>query len=240
MYWLGPFEYRSKQELLERLKHFVRTADIGEVIHPVAIQKLRLLLALHPDADRKIGVGVDHFRIDRNDLAGQGLRVVRLDGSTDNFSYKRCVTGVAQSHHGKVCEALRFVVRPQLDAFRAGLVWPVRCGITGSIIAHANDLHIDHKVAFWRLLEQFCHAYQIDLPSLEVSGSGMELVLVDHDVAHAFSAFHLAHAQLQPASRLANVVKGGRSSAAVYDGRSALHARSFSGVKLGTTSDKLM
>lgn len=71
MYWLGPFEYRSKQELLDRLKHFVRTADIGQVTHPVAIQKLHLLLAFYLDADRKVGVGVDHFRIDRNELAGR-------------------------------------------------------------------------------------------------------------------------------------------------------------------------
>ncbi|POA28517.1 hypothetical protein C1884_00125 [Pseudomonas sp. GW460-R15] len=34
--------------------------------------KLHLLLALHPDAERKIGVGVEHFRIERNELAGVG------------------------------------------------------------------------------------------------------------------------------------------------------------------------
>lgn len=82
MYWLGPFEYPSKQALIDRLKHFLRTADLGQVTQPVAVQKLHLLLELHPDAQRKIGVGVDHFRIDRNELAGRGLRVVRLDSSS--------------------------------------------------------------------------------------------------------------------------------------------------------------
>ncbi|MEE4075177.1 DCL family protein [Pseudomonas viridiflava] len=211
MYWLGPFEYPSKQALLDRLKHFLRTADLGQVTQPVAVQKLHLLLELHPDAQRKIGVGVDHFRIDRNELAGRGLRVVRLDGSNDSFSYKRCITGVTQSHHGKVCEALRFAVRPQLDDFRARLVWPVACAITGEEIAHVNDLHIDHKVAFWRLLERFCHEERIDLPSLAVMGNGVTLALVDHAITEAFVAFHLINAQLQPASRLANVLKGGRA-----------------------------
>ncbi|NAT15128.1 DUF3223 domain-containing protein [Pseudomonas syringae pv. actinidifoliorum] len=211
MYWLGPFEYPSKQALLDRLKHFLRTADLGQVTQPVAVQKLHLLLELHPDAHRKIGVGVDHFRIDRNELAGRGLRVVRLDGSSDSFSYKRCITGVTQSHHGQVCEALRFAVRPQLDAFRASLVWPVACAITGKEIAHANDLHIDHKVAFWRLLERFCHEERIDLPSLDVTGNGVTIALVDHAITEAFVAFHFINAQLQPASRLANVLKGGRA-----------------------------
>ncbi|AIN58595.1 DUF3223 domain-containing protein [Pseudomonas soli] len=209
MYWLGPFEYSSKQELLARLKHFIRTADVGRITHPIAEQKLRLLLALHPDAHRKIGVGVDHFCLERNLLAGRGLRLVRFDGTTDSFSYKRCITGVTQSHYGKVCEALRFAVRPQLDVFRASLVWPVNCAISGASIAHPNDLHIDHKVAFWRLLDQFFVEYQVDLTSLRVVGNGMTLTLADTQIREAFVDFHLRCAQLQPTSRQANLSKGG-------------------------------
>jgi hypothetical protein len=210
MYWLGPFEYSSKQALLDRLKHFVRTADLGRITHPIAIQKLHLLLAMHPEADRKIGVGVDHFLLERNALAGRGLHVVRLDGTTDTFSYKRCVTGVTQSHHGKVCEALRFAVRSQLDTFRAGLVWPVTCAITHTEIAHPNDLHIDHEIPFWRLLEGFCSEHQVDLTALEVTGNGETLELVDGEVVTAFVAYHQRHAQLQPTCRKGNVWKGGR------------------------------
>lgn len=210
MYWLGPFEYASKQALLVRLKHFIRTADVGRITHPVAEQKLHLLLALHPDSRRKIGVGVDHFCLERNLLAGRGLRLVRVDGTSDSFSYKQCITGVPQSPHGKVCEALHFAVRPQLDIFRANLVWPLNCAITGTAIAHPNDLHIDHKVAFWRLLDQFCSEHQVDLPSLKVVGNGMTLALADTEISEAFVSFHLLNAQLQPTSRQANLCKGGR------------------------------
>ncbi|MEE1923631.1 DCL family protein [Pseudomonas sp. 148P] len=210
MYWLGPFEYPSKQALLDRLKHFIRSADLGQINHPVAVQKLHLLLALHPEADRKIGVGVDHFRLERNQLAGRGLRLVRFDGTSDSFSYKRCITGVTQSHHGKVCEALRFAVRPQMEAFRESLEWPVKCAIKGVEIAHPNDLHIDHKVAFWRLLEQFCSEHEIELPNLQVVGNGMTLALANRQVTEAFIEYHHHHAQLQPTCREANVWKGGR------------------------------
>ncbi|WP_201165022.1 DUF3223 domain-containing protein [Pseudomonas sp. S60] len=210
MYWLGPFEYASKQALLDRLKHFIRTADAGRITHPLADQKLRLLLALHPDAERKIGIGVDHFCLERNTLAGRGLRLVRVDESVDSFSYKRCITGVQQSHHGKVCEALRFAVRPQMDSFRAGLQWPIYCAITGDEIVHPNDLHVDHKIPFWRLLEEFCRAYQVDLRTLEVIGNGMCLALTDCEIQMAFVDFHLHHAQLQPTRMQANVKKGGR------------------------------
>ncbi len=210
MYWLGPFEYASKQALLDRLKHFIRTGDVGRITHPVAVKKLHLLLALHPDAERKIGVGVDHFCLERNLLAGRGLHLVRVDGSTDSFSYKRCINKVKQSHHGKVCEALRFAVRPQMDSFRAGLQWPINCAITGDQIAHPNDLHVDHRLPFWRLLDEFCRIYRIDLRNLEVIGNGMGLALADCEIQKAFVDFHQHHAQLQPTSRQANVLKGGR------------------------------
>ncbi|EMB9880709.1 DUF3223 domain-containing protein [Pseudomonas aeruginosa] len=50
------------------------TASVGKVSHKTAIQKLHLLIALHPDAERKIGSGIDHFKVERNVLgAGQDL-----------------------------------------------------------------------------------------------------------------------------------------------------------------------
>jgi len=209
MYWLGPFEYRSKQALLNGLKAYLRTAPLGKVTHELAIQKLHLLLALHPDAERKIGAGIDHFRIARNELSGRGFRLVRSDGSEETFSYTKCITGITQSPYGKACEALRFAVRPQLDVFRSQLVFPARCAITGDPIVHPNDLHVDHKTPFWRLLAQFCKAHQVDLSTLQTTGNGMTLALVDRRITDAFVAYHLKHARLQASCRAANIRKGG-------------------------------
>ena len=211
MYWLGPFEYSSKQELLSRLKRYLATAPTGRVTHPAAVQTLHLLIAQHPDAERKIGPGIDHFRVARNALgAGQGLWLVRRDGTQASFSYKRCITGVQQSAYGKTCEALRFAVRPQLMAFRDTLTLPVTCALSGQEILKREDLHIDHKVPFWKLLQAFAKARQLDLSELETTGSGETLALVDQDITRAFIAFHLTQAQLQPSSKTANADKGGR------------------------------
>lgn len=209
MYWLGPFEYRTKQALLDGLKMYLRSAPLGRVTHRVAIQKLHLLLALHPDAERKVGSGVDHFLIARNELSGRGFRLVRPDGTEETFSYSKCITGVSQSPYGKVCEALRFAVRPQLDAFRAQLIFPTRCAISGEPIVHPNDLHVDHKTPFWRLLAQFCKTHQVDLSALQTTGNGMGLALVDRGTTAAFVAYHLKHAKLQASCKAANLRKGG-------------------------------
>ncbi len=211
MYWLGPFEYQSKQALRDELKSYLRTTPLGRVSDKVAMQKLCLLLALHPDAQRKVGAGVDHFRIERNALgSGRCIRLVRNDGSEDTFSYKRCITGAPQSPHGKVCEALRFAVRSQLKAFRDSVSMPAKCAISGGDIVHLNDLHIDHEPPFWRLLDLFSQHHQIDLSLLETVGNGETLALVDVDVSRAFEAFHREHAHLQPSCKDANVEKGGR------------------------------
>lgn len=210
MFWLGPFEYKSKKELLDRLKDYLQKAPAGVITNKLAVKKLHLLLAMHPDADRKIGVGIDHFRIERNALgAGKGIWLVRVDVSEDTFSYKRCITGVVQSSHGKVCEALRFAVRPQLAAFRDALALPVLCAASGVIITERKDLHIAHREPFWILLERFCQDRKVDLTKLETFGSGEKLTLVDQNISSAFAQYHRLHAELQPLLKAANVAKGG-------------------------------
>jgi len=75
-----------------------------------------------------------------------------------------------------------------------------------------RDLHIDHKVPFWKLLQSFAEAQQVDLSLLDTVGSGETLALVDQEISKAFEAFHLTHAELQPSSKTANALKGGRLS----------------------------
>ncbi|MGF6208601.1 DCL family protein [Pseudomonas frederiksbergensis] len=212
MFWLGPFEYKSKKELLDRLKDYLQNAPIGVITNKLAVKKMHLLIVMHPEASRKIGVGIDHFKIVRNALgAGRGIKLVRTDGSEDGFSYKRCITGVIQSPHGKVCAALRFAVRSQLIAFRDALGMPVKCAVSGAIITDRKNLHIDHREPFWILLERFCEDRQVDLTTLETYANGENLALVNQKVSSEFEEYHRLHAELQPLLKATNVAKGGRT-----------------------------
>lgn len=102
--------------------------------------------AVHPNAERKIGLGIDHFKIVRNVRgAGQGIHIVRTDCSEEPFSYKRCISGVVQSAHGKVCEALRFAVQPQLKRYRDSITLPVECKLSGLPVERRRDLYIDRS-----------------------------------------------------------------------------------------------
>ncbi|MBR0683353.1 DCL family protein [Roseomonas eburnea] len=49
------------------------------------------LLKRHPQADEKIGCGIDHFEVQEADYDTQCFRVVRTDGTWERFSFHVCV-----------------------------------------------------------------------------------------------------------------------------------------------------
>lgn len=104
-------------------------------------------------------------------------------------------------------------MRSQLIAFRDALGMPVKCAESGAIITDRKDLHIDHNEPFWILLERFCQDRQINLTTLEATGNGENLALVDQQVSSEFEEYHRLHAELRPLLKAANVAKGGRRGA---------------------------
>lgn len=105
---------------------------------------------------------------------------------------------------------MRFAVRPQMREFREALDLPVQCSESSVGIIDHKDLHIDHKVPFWVLLEHFSQDFQVDLSALRTEGNGETLELIDREVANAFYQYHRHNAELQPTLKAVNVAKGGR------------------------------
>lgn len=53
---------------------------------------LEALLRLHTEAEQKVGVGIGHFEVMTADYGTKCFRIVRIDGSSDDFSYIHCIT----------------------------------------------------------------------------------------------------------------------------------------------------
>ena len=51
------------------------------------------LLKRHPEYAQKVGCGVHHFEVIAAEYGAQCFRIVRLDNSSDSFSYPACVSG---------------------------------------------------------------------------------------------------------------------------------------------------
>lgn len=126
---------------------------------------------------------------------------------------KACIDGQIVTNRLRALEALRFSVRQQRNEFRDSISLPARCSISDRIISNRAELHIDHKVPFWKLVAQFCRENGIDLNSLSTVGNGEELKLSDDIIQLKFQGFHKTNAKLQPTHKEVNIQMGGKFDA---------------------------
>jgi hypothetical protein len=54
---------------------------------------LLALLSKHPDAVKKIGVGVKHFTVEKSIGGTQCFYITRVDGTREDFSFGKCLKG---------------------------------------------------------------------------------------------------------------------------------------------------
>ena len=69
-------KYRPKQRVLE--------SDAAD---------LAALLQRHSEYENKVGVGIDYFEVMSAEFGTQCFRVVRVDGTGEDFSYSHCIAG---------------------------------------------------------------------------------------------------------------------------------------------------
>lgn len=211
MFQLGPYAYASKDELKCKLKSFLQQMPEGIISQPANVEKLHYLICLHPRAQEKMGCGISHFEVARNRQgSGSSLVVVRTDGTSERFSYKACIDGQTVSNRAKALEALRFSVRSQMIEFRSTVQLPAICAISQRTITSREDMHIDHKIPFCVIVQDFCSKHGFNLGHLLTRGNGETLQLEDSKCQQEFQRFHRVHAQLQATSKAANLEKGAK------------------------------
>lgn len=54
---------------------------------------LAALLVRHSEYQQKVGIGIDHFEVMRAEFGTQCFRVVRIDGTGEDFSFLHCIAG---------------------------------------------------------------------------------------------------------------------------------------------------
>ena len=52
---------------------------------------LAALLERHSEYEEKVGIGIDHFEVMSAKYATQCFRIVRTDGTGEDFSYRHCL-----------------------------------------------------------------------------------------------------------------------------------------------------
>lgn len=88
---LGEMRFEKKGDALIEVRRTLQRYSLGQRVLSEDEDLLRALLARHPNAAGKIGVGVDHFMVRSADYGTRCFWVVRTDGTTERFSYKECL-----------------------------------------------------------------------------------------------------------------------------------------------------
>ena len=90
---LAAKHFEKKGDAAEYLRSMLNRYDLGDKVGSEDAKVLRAALALHPDAEEKIGCGISHFSVRSAVYGKRCFWVNRLDGTTDDFSYKSCIYG---------------------------------------------------------------------------------------------------------------------------------------------------
>jgi uncharacterized protein DUF3223 len=171
---------------------------------------LRDLIQLHPDAVEKIGTGIDHFTIKRDDKTGKTRHflITRIDGSFADFSWHCCIDG--RNWRSEAIQTLRDAVADDIIAFRNAKfdLGDVRCAVRGELLS-METADIDHTppLTFMRLVEEWLSLRGIRLEDIRL-GPSRDLQVVyefaDQELGDSWRAFHRDKAVLRIVSKTVN------------------------------------
>ena len=88
---IGGVDFPRKGDALEHLRVMLWRYSPGDRVGEDDAAFLKAALPRHPEANEKIGAGVDHFLVRSDEYGKQCFWVVRTDSTTDRFSYKSLV-----------------------------------------------------------------------------------------------------------------------------------------------------
>jgi hypothetical protein len=87
---VGALSFAKKGDANDFFKKILYKYELGDKVSANDAMHLTSLLAMHPEAGEKIGVGIESFSVRAADYGTRCFWVNRLDGTTEKFSFKAC------------------------------------------------------------------------------------------------------------------------------------------------------
>ena len=90
---VGGKSFRTQAEAKSFIKELLNSQPLKQPIPDPHHSFLCALVALHPRASEKIGVGIKHFTVEPAAHGTRCFYITRIDGSRDDFATGKCVRG---------------------------------------------------------------------------------------------------------------------------------------------------
>ena len=212
---IGRFEFPTKTAAKEHARRVLWSTPRGMRLFGDDAEFAISLAEIHPDAEKKIGVGIGFVSVGTAEYNAPCFQITRLDGSVANFSYKTAMDG-QPNHRSRVKTAMWWTIDPQIRSFRREqfAAHPAyRCEETGILITDTPGTEVDHvNPTFAQLTEEYAAGVggfdAIGLCSTDAHpGLALE---VHHRVG--FWQFHAERALLQLVHRQGNIARARRAS----------------------------
>jgi hypothetical protein len=108
-----------------------------------------------------------------------------------------------------LCAACRNIITPQIEAFRASKELPAVCPLSGRVLRHWGEIHIDHAhPPFVSLVRAWLEEEGLTAEGVKVSGARNNKTLTSETLRRSWYDYHALKAVLQLSYKKANLSKG--------------------------------
>jgi hypothetical protein len=201
---IGKQVFPTKKEALNHFKMILNSYDIGDFLNEGDLKDVLSLLEMHPEIKEMIGVGISNVRVSRAQYNTKSFELVRIDGSTEFFSYTKRINA-PKTDFAKFSEACRKSIQKDLRNVKLSYFekfskkGKVKCQETGKYAIY-EELTVDHRQpnTFSVIVDRFIELNGINLKNIkyiEVDGETNELE--DKVLEEKFKQYHKEKANLR-------------------------------------------
>lgn len=201
---IGEIEFVTKKEALTHYKTILNAYDFGEELTKNDFNDLMVLLETHPRVKEKIGVGIDKVRIAKVQYNTKSFELVRIDGSTEFFSYTKRINA-PKTNFTKFREACRQAIQDDLRSVKLDYFdknskkGQVKCQESNEL-AKYEELNVDHRQpnTFSVIVDRFIELNNLDIEKVEyIQVDGGPNELKDDRLKQDFRKYHQDKATLR-------------------------------------------
>ncbi len=201
---IGRHEFLTKKEALNYYKEILNAYDFGQSLNQSDFKEILDLLETHPRKEEKIGVGIKQIRIAKLKYQTKAFELVRLDDSTEYFSYTKRINA-PRTNSTRFSEACRKAIQEDLRNVKQSYFdkhskkGKVKCQETKELLTW-EQLNIDHRQpnTFSVILDRFIELNKINLDKIEyVEIDGECNELADLELKQKFIEYHREKANLR-------------------------------------------
>lgn len=199
-------QFNTQKEAISFFKDMLNSYQDGQELTPEDSSILFELLQRHPEAEEKIGVGIENFYRDRSatkEHPTSCFHIERIDKSYTDFSYITCIKGYIPTSYQHFYQACHYAVLPflldkkdELFQYAGGTV---KCAKTGEYVTIDNAEYRHTSPKFKEIVDHFIAENNLVISqNMVTQGSDMQYVtkLIDKKMESEFILFHSTRANL--------------------------------------------